>query len=48
MQFRIFPGFIMVDDFEVPNDAGCGFDDCGPTLQDFRLHRQKNGVLYAR
>jgi hypothetical protein len=41
----------MVDDFEVPNDSGYGFDDYGPgkslTLQDFPLHRDRRMAFYV-
>jgi hypothetical protein len=42
---------IMVDDFEVPNDPGYGFDDYGPgkrlSLRDFALHRESGIKCYV-
>jgi hypothetical protein len=41
---------VMIDDFEVPNDSGYGFDDYGPSkrlcLRDFPLHENENIACY--
>lgn len=49
--FREFKQFVvMIDDFEVPNDPGYGFDDYGPgkrlSLRDFELHRDNRISCY--
>jgi len=40
----------MIDDFELPNDPGYGFDDYGPgkrlSLRDFELHRDSRIACY--